>query len=54
MYDNNPQEMGTSSGAPKYFKAVQPYPTKEELLNRNSFGSVNDNKYLDKMIGGKK
>lgn len=43
------QQMGSSSAAPKYVKP-EPMPSKEELLKRNSFGSVNDNKYLNKMI----
>ncbi|HCB1065423.1 TPA: DUF2737 family protein [Klebsiella variicola subsp. variicola] len=29
-------------------------PTKEELAGRNSFPSVNDNKYLDAILKGKK
>ena len=34
---------------------VKPMPSREELLKRNSFGSVNDNKYLNAMWrkGGK-
>lgn len=28
---------------------VKPMPSSEELLKRNSFGSVNDNKYLNAM-----
>lgn len=28
---------------------VKPMPSREELLKRNSFGSVNDNKYLNAM-----
>lgn len=26
----------------------EPMPSREELLKRNSFGSVNDNKYLNR------
>lgn len=34
---------------------VKPMPSREELLKRNSFGSVNDNKYLNAMLrSGKK
>lgn len=29
-------------------------PTKEELVGRNSFPSVNDNKYLDAILKSKK
>lgn len=29
---------------------VKPMPSREELLKRNSFGSVNDNKYLNAML----
>lgn len=34
----------------------KPMPSREELLARNSFGSPDDNKWLDKMLarGGKK
>jgi len=34
---------------------VKPMPSREELLKRKSFGSVNDNKYLNAMLrkGGK-
>ncbi|EGO7647287.1 TPA: DUF2737 family protein [Escherichia coli] len=28
---------------------AKPMPSREELLKRNSFGSVNDNKYLNAM-----
>nr|WP_142626321.1 DUF2737 family protein [Salmonella enterica] len=27
-----------------------PMPSREELLARNSFGSVNDNKYLNRLL----
>lgn len=30
---------------------VKPMPSREELLKRNSFGSVNDNKYLNASCG---
>ncbi|WP_447516401.1 DUF2737 family protein [Escherichia coli] len=30
---------------------VKPMPSREELLKRNSFGSVNDNKYLMRCCG---
>ena len=34
---------------------VKPMPSREELLKRNRFGSVNDNKYLNAMLrSGKK
>ncbi|EJU9820300.1 DUF2737 family protein [Escherichia coli] len=34
---------------------VKPMSSREELLKRNSFGSVNDNKYLNAMLrSGKK
>ncbi len=29
---------------------VKPMPSREELLKRKSFGSVNDNKYLNAML----
>lgn len=32
----------------------KPMPTKEELLKRNSFPSVNTNKYLNAMFPGEK
>jgi len=39
---------GAALRAPKYAKQKQePMPSREELLARNSFGSVNDNKYLN-------
>lgn len=47
------QQMGSNDSirAPKYDKQNQaPMPSREELLARNSFGSVNDNKYLDRML----
>ncbi|HFI7433946.1 TPA: DUF2737 family protein [Escherichia coli] len=33
---------------------MKPYPTREELLSRNSFKSVNQNKYLDLILRGVK
>lgn len=43
-------QMGTSDDrrAPKYDKLNAPMPSREELLARNSFGSPNDNKYLNR------
>ncbi|MDT3544787.1 DUF2737 family protein, partial [Cronobacter sakazakii] len=29
-------------------------PSREELMARNSFGSVNNNKYLNRWLGAKK
>ncbi|EFH7234782.1 DUF2737 family protein [Escherichia coli] len=29
---------------------VKPMPSREELLKRNSFGSVNDNRYLEMIL----
>ena len=42
------QDAGTSLSAPKYDRSREPMPSREELLKRNSFGSVNDNKYLNR------
>lgn len=45
------QQMGSNDSirAPKYDKQNQaPMPSREELLARNSFGSPNDNKYLNR------
>lgn len=33
--------------APKYDKHPVPMPSRDELLRRNSFGSPDDNKYLN-------
>ncbi|EKO4461214.1 TPA: DUF2737 family protein [Escherichia coli] len=33
---------------------VKPMPSREELLKRNSFGSVNDNRYLEMILRSKK
>ena len=38
---------GTSLAAPKYDRPEVPMPSREELLARNSFGSPDDNKYLN-------
>ena len=45
------QQYGATTAAPKYTKQNQkPMPSREELLARNSFGSVNDNKHLDRAL----
>ena len=45
------QQYGTTTAAPKYTKQNQkPMPSREELLARNSFGSVNNNKHLDRAL----
>lgn len=42
------QQAGVSLAAPKYTKdKAEPMPSREELLARNSFGSPDDNKYLN-------
>ncbi|UYW75570.1 DUF2737 family protein [Pseudocitrobacter faecalis] len=33
---------------------IRPYPSREELLARNSFPSVNENKYLNARLPGVK
>ncbi|ENM4032191.1 DUF2737 family protein, partial [Escherichia coli O26:H40] len=33
---------------------VKPMPSREELLKGNSFGSVNDNRYLEMILRSKK
>lgn len=33
---------------------VKPMPSREELLKRNSFDSVNDNRYLEMILRSKK
>lgn len=50
MDNYNYHDAGTSLNAYKY---PRPYdaPSKEELLSRNSFPSVNGNKHLDKLLG---
>ena len=48
------QSYGSSSAAPKYDKLNRPMPSREELLSRNSFGSVNNNRHLDRMLGKRK
>lgn len=46
------QGYGSSSAAPKYTKQNEkPMPSREELLVRNSFPSVNTNRHLDKILG---
>ncbi len=46
------QQYGTTTAAPKYTKQNEkPMPSCEELLARNSFPSVNTNRYLNKMLG---
>lgn len=49
MMDNyDYQQAGVSLAAPKYTKdKAEPMPSREELLARNSFGSPDDNKYLN-------
>lgn len=48
------QQYGVSTAAPKYDKQNIPMPSREELLSRNSFGSVNDNKHLTRMLEKRK
>lgn len=49
------QQYGTTTAAPKHDKQnPPPMPSREELLARNSFGSVNDNKHLNRMLGRRK
>ena len=43
------QQYGTTTAAPKYTKQ-KPMPSREELLARNSFPSVNQNKHLDRAL----
>lgn len=49
MMDNyDYQQAGVSLAAPKYTKdKAEPMPSREELLARKSFGSPDDNKYLN-------
>ncbi|ELH4999571.1 DUF2737 family protein [Salmonella enterica subsp. enterica serovar Kentucky] len=52
------QQYGTTTAAPKYDKAAKPRnltpeqveAKRRELINRNSFGSVNYNKYLNRLL----
>lgn len=44
------QNYGTTAAAPKYERLNRPMPNREELLARNSFGSVNDNKHLNRIL----
>lgn len=48
------QNYGTTAAAPKHDKLNRPMPSREELLSRNSFGSVNDNKHLNRMMEKRK
>jgi hypothetical protein len=48
------QNHGVSTAAPKYDKPNRPMPSREELLSRNSFGSVNNNRHLDRMLEKRK
>lgn len=49
MIDNiDYQDAGTILPAPKYDRSREPMPSREELLKRNSFGSPDDNKYLNR------
>ncbi len=45
----NPRGYDASLAAPKFKKQQEePMPSREELLARNSFGSPDDNKYLNR------
>ncbi len=44
----NQRGYDASLAAPKFKKPEQPMPSREELLSRNSFGSPDDNKYLNR------
>lgn len=49
------QHYGITTAAPKHTKQNEkPMPSREELLARNSFPSVNQNKHLDRMLGKRK
>lgn len=50
------QQYGITTAAPKYYTKQndKPMPSREELLARNSFPSVNQNKHLDRMLGKRK
>lgn len=48
------QQYGVSTAAPKYDKLNRPMTSREELLSRNSFGSVNDTKHLNQMLEKRK
>lgn len=55
MDDYDYQQYGAPLAAPKWSKQKQePMPGREELLARNSFGSPDDNKYLNAQRGKKK
>jgi len=47
MRDYDYENYGVTLSAPKYDKLNQPMPSREELLARNSFGSPDDNKFLN-------
>lgn len=48
------QQYGVSTAAPKSDKLNRPMPSREELLSRNSFGSVNNNRHLDRLLEKRK
>ncbi|NCH31120.1 DUF2737 family protein [Cronobacter malonaticus] len=51
----DPSQNATGTSAPKYEKRnSSPMPSREELMKRNSFGSVNNNRYLNRWFGAKK
>lgn len=47
-------QMGANDAARAPHHDKQPMPSREELLARNSFGSVNDNKWLNRDIAKRK
>ncbi len=48
-FTTNPRGYDASLAAPKFKKQQEePMPSREELLARNSFGSPDDNKYLNR------
>ncbi|ELQ6126703.1 DUF2737 family protein [Cronobacter dublinensis] len=48
----DPSQNATGTSAPKYEKRNSlPMPSREELMARNSFGSVNNNRYLNRWLG---
>lgn len=51
-YKNPTDYVSVSTACPKHERLnAPPMPSKKELLKRNSFGSVNDNPYLNKRFG---
>lgn len=56
------QQYGTTTAAPKYDKPAKPRnltpeqveAERRELINRNSFGSVNNNRHLDRLLEKRK